>query len=27
KEIMEKVIKLRVPMRVDTHIGSSWGKA
>ncbi|MBI5023141.1 MAG: hypothetical protein HZC05_03200 [Candidatus Magasanikbacteria bacterium] len=26
KEIMENVIKLHVPIRVDTHIGSSWGK-
>ncbi|MBI5222323.1 MAG: DNA polymerase I [Candidatus Magasanikbacteria bacterium] len=26
KEIMENVIKLRVPVRVDTEIGESWGK-
>ncbi|MEK9183346.1 MAG: DNA polymerase I [Patescibacteria group bacterium] len=25
--VMENVIKLRVPVRVDTYIGASWGKA
>lgn len=26
QKIMENVIKLRVPVKVDTHIGESWGK-
>ena len=26
KEIMEQVIKLRVPIKVEVHSGHSWGR-
>ncbi|MBU1612970.1 hypothetical protein KKC87_00880, partial [Patescibacteria group bacterium] len=26
KEVMEKVVKLRVPIRVDVHQGKRWGE-